>query len=998
MKKSILFLTAVLTFNFQLLTFNCTAQLRGINYQAVAIDENGKEIPGTNISGQIIHANTIGVRFSVLSGSTTGALLYQETHIANTDQYGLFSLIIGDGGTVSGVGQYQNLIDIPWSTANQFLKVEIAIKNDGDYKLMSIQQLMAVPYAFFALNSDTASYALNAGTPGTPGATGANGAAGMVGSTGDTGAAGTNGTNGATGTTGSGATGATGNDGTNGTNGATGATGATGSDGTNGTNGAIGATGTTGSGATGSTGNNGTNGATGTNGSIGSTGATGSDGTNGTNGAIGATGKTGSGSTGATGNNGSIGSTGATGNNGTNGIAGTTGITGTNGTNGTNGINGSTGATGTNGTNGSMGATGATGTNGTNGLIGSTGATGNNGTNGIAGATGITGTNGTNGTNGINGSTGATGTNGTNGNTGATGSAGSTGSTGLLSAGTAVGNTAYWDGSQWVLSSNNIYNAGGSVGINAGASPSASAQLDITSTTKGLLPPRMTTAQMNAIVSPAKGLMIYNTDCDVYDYWNGSAWLPFPSNASAPATPGSITGSATPCQNATAVAYSIAAVSGASSYNWTVPSGSTIASGQGTASITVNFPTTNGNVCVTASNACGTSASSCTAIALSALSEQPSAITGTTPVCQGNSAVAYSVTNVGGLTYTWAYSGTGYTQATGGTNNSITANFSASATSGTLSVTPSNACGNGTAQTLAITVSATPTAANAGSDINPACGVSTATLSANTPTVGTGAWSVISGTAIVTSASSPTSGVTGLAVPGTARLRWTISNAPCTASMDDLVITTITCGPLPCTYNSSSFTGNINHTTGSVAPQTKTVNYAQTQTSLSGSSKCWITQNLGSTNQASSANNLTDASAGWYWQFNRKRGYADGPTPAWTITSIEENSDWLAAQDPCTIELGALWRIPTETEWTNAEANGAWNNYTDTYNSVLKLHATGYMNFFTGLLISPSTNGYYWSSSQNSNTSCRILSIGSGHSYMANDDKAYGFSVRCLRD
>ena len=88
------------------------AQLRGINYQAVAIDENGKEIPGTNISGQIIHANTIGVRFSVLSGSTTGAILYQETHTANTDQYGLFSLIIGDG-TVSNTGQYQNLVDIP---------------------------------------------------------------------------------------------------------------------------------------------------------------------------------------------------------------------------------------------------------------------------------------------------------------------------------------------------------------------------------------------------------------------------------------------------------------------------------------------------------------------------------------------------------------------------------------------------------------------------------------------------------------------------------------------------------------------------------------------------------------------------------------------------------------------------------------------------------------------------------------------------------------------
>jgi hypothetical protein len=43
------------------------------------------------------------------------------------------------------------------------------------------------------------------------------------------------------------------------------------------------------------------------------------------------------------------------------------------------------------------------------------------------------------------------------------------------------------------------------------ASPSASAQLDITSTTRGFLPPRMTTTQRDAISSPAAGLVIYNT-------------------------------------------------------------------------------------------------------------------------------------------------------------------------------------------------------------------------------------------------------------------------------------------------------------------------------------------------------------------------------------------------------------------------------------------------------------------------------------------------------
>ena len=67
-----------------------------------------------------------------------------------------------------------------------------------------------------------------------------------------------------------------------------------------------------------------------------------------------------------------------------------------------------------------------------------------------------------------------------------------------------------------------------SVGINAdGSSANASAMLDVSSTTKGFLPPRMTYAQREAITTPAIGLMIYCTNCgsgqaQVYD---GSAWV-----------------------------------------------------------------------------------------------------------------------------------------------------------------------------------------------------------------------------------------------------------------------------------------------------------------------------------------------------------------------------------------------------------------------------------------------------------------------------------------
>jgi hypothetical protein len=64
------------------------------------------------------------------------------------------------------------------------------------------------------------------------------------------------------------------------------------------------------------------------------------------------------------------------------------------------------------------------------------------------------------------------------------------------------------------------------VAINdAGADPHASAQLDISSTSKGLLIPRMTEAERDAIASPADGLIIYQTDNEVDMYiYDGSNW------------------------------------------------------------------------------------------------------------------------------------------------------------------------------------------------------------------------------------------------------------------------------------------------------------------------------------------------------------------------------------------------------------------------------------------------------------------------------------------
>jgi len=64
------------------------------------------------------------------------------------------------------------------------------------------------------------------------------------------------------------------------------------------------------------------------------------------------------------------------------------------------------------------------------------------------------------------------------------------------------------------------------VGINSNNSlPDPSAMLDVASTTRGFLPPRMTTTERNAINSPVAGLTIYNSSTNCIETYNGSGWV-----------------------------------------------------------------------------------------------------------------------------------------------------------------------------------------------------------------------------------------------------------------------------------------------------------------------------------------------------------------------------------------------------------------------------------------------------------------------------------------
>ena len=226
------------------------------------------------------------------------------------------------------------------------------------------------------------------------------------------------------------------------------------------------------------------------------------------------------------------------------------------------------------------------------------------------------------------------------------------------------------------------------------------------------------------------------------------------------------------------------------------------------------------------------------------------------------------------------------------------------------------------------------------------------------------------------------------------RYIWAYNASGCVSGSTMLTQSTTSCG------FSCGSTITISHVTGVVAPVDKTVTYG-TVTGISGEpAKCWITSNLGADHQAIAVDDATEPSAGWYWRFNRKQGYKnDGSTtPSWTITIISESSDWITANDPCNIELGATWRNPTYTEWYNVNNTGGWTTRTGPWDSGLKLHAAGYLAINNGSLNFRGFYGYYWSSSQYDALASWHLYFDSSYSNVDTDNKASGYSVRCVRD
>ncbi|MDP4201628.1 MAG: hypothetical protein Q8861_02955 [Bacteroidota bacterium] len=124
-----------------------------MTYQAIVRDANSN----------LIQNKTVGIRISILQGTSTGPAVYVENHIVPTNANGLVSLEVG-----GGIAQVSFFNSIDWSKGPYYIKTETDPTGGTNYTISGVSQLLSVPYALYALNSGSSSSGSSSSTSPTP--------------------------------------------------------------------------------------------------------------------------------------------------------------------------------------------------------------------------------------------------------------------------------------------------------------------------------------------------------------------------------------------------------------------------------------------------------------------------------------------------------------------------------------------------------------------------------------------------------------------------------------------------------------------------------------------------------------------------------------------------------------------------------------------------------------------------------------------------------------
>ena len=114
---------------------------KGISYQAIILDPNPIEIPGQKITGQPLVNGAVSLKFRIYSSNLVQE--FEEVHTTQTDAYGTVNVLIGS----QNPGGFSSLV---WNSNQKSLHVLVSFDQGGTYTKISEQQLTYNPMALFA--------------------------------------------------------------------------------------------------------------------------------------------------------------------------------------------------------------------------------------------------------------------------------------------------------------------------------------------------------------------------------------------------------------------------------------------------------------------------------------------------------------------------------------------------------------------------------------------------------------------------------------------------------------------------------------------------------------------------------------------------------------------------------------------------------------------------------------------------------------------------------